>query len=170
MLIPFIGTHPSSKDRWVNPEHIVFVENEIGYTEDDAGRERWSVDVTIVADFFMKSNKQDPGRVMSQMISVHFRKEMEAIEFRNFLVEMHCKYKDMSCFQQIADSLQNLVAILNRTYRNNRVSVLRRVRKSSPTPTAPPAKKTKTTKGVGKTRPNPNWHRSARKKEVSGDE
>ena len=171
MLIPFIGTHPDSHDRWVNPDQIVFVENEIDLVEDDGkGRERWTVNVCINADFFFKKDHHDPGRVMSQMISVHFCREMDAIEFRNFLIEL-CN-EDRSkrpCDQSIADTLHDLVAILKVRKPGYRVSVIRKARKSSPPTIAKPVPKQPKKKKSKKASPGPGWHRKYAKKEVNGD-
>lgn len=171
MLIPFIGTHPDSHDRWVNPDHIVWVENEIDMVEDDGhGRERWTVNVVVVADFFVRKDNHDPGRVMSQMVSVHFRKEIDAIEFRNFLIELCNEDRSKGCDQLIADILRNLVAILKAPKPGCKVSVIRKAsRKSLPPTIVKPAPKHPRKKKSKKASPGPGWHRKYKKKEVSGD-
>lgn len=178
MLVPFIGTHKSNKDRWVNPDHIVMIENEIEYTEDDQGNERWTVEVVILRDYFVKMNQHDPGHVMSQMLSVHFRKEIEAIDFRNFLIEMCNQDRSGSCDPSIADSLRNLASILDRILgRQRRGYVIRRVKRSLPAPIVKPApspkkakKRITRRKKSKKEKPSPNWHRKGFGKEVNGDE
>lgn len=94
MWIRCEGTHKTSKNKLVNFDQVSFIDEKVTIDSAEDGTERCGVTICLIHDYsFVASNTPHFAGVQrenvgSQMITFYFKKEYEALQFRDRLYRL----------------------------------------------------------------------------------